>query len=821
MSEQKLANVVFPLALEQTFTYTVPPELQDVAQVGSRVLAPFRSRTLTGFIVALPAETKIAHLRALKDVLDSDPSISPPMLKLARWIAEYYLAPLGEALRFMVPSGLMQASKLVVEVTNNWVDVESRRIARRAPRQAQILQYLEQAGRTPVEVLEKKLGVKNLMSSLRHLQKRGMVSIKQHLKSSTGPSVVKYVLALPSGLNEAVALARAPKQLACLSVVREHESGIPQAELLRATSASTQTLRGLIGKNLIRIENRTVRRDYYGDIEPESPPSLTLTDEQAVAAKRVIEAVNRHSFSTFLLFGITGSGKTQVYIEAIKHTLAQGRDAIVLVPEIALTPQTVQRFRAHFKDSVAVLHSAMSDGERLDSWHRIKQGEARVAIGPRSAVFAPLGNIGLIVVDEEHESTYKQSDVAPRYHARDVAVMRAKLAGAVVVLGSATPSSESYCNTKSGKYELLELSRRVHDVPLPLVHIIDMQKERRMSGSRTEPLFSRLLAQKIEEKVASREQVILLLNRRGFSSFIRCRECDYIAECDHCSITLTYHLTGRRLRCHYCNFSKPAPAACPSCGCTDIVFRGFGTQHVEEALRERFPLARVVRMDLDTTGRKRAHDRILTDFGAGKYDILLGTQMVAKGLDFRKVTLVGVINADIGMLLPDFRASERTFQLLTQVAGRAGRQELAGEVIIQTFTPDGFCLKCAQMHDFRRFYEGEVVQRRELNYPPFGRVICVRLRGEDEVKVIAAADAYANRLKASRINFTVLGPSPSPISRIQDMFRHQVFVKAGKKQGQNGKEVRQAVQDAVDWLENEFKPGDVKVTVDVDPVSLL
>lgn len=489
MSERKLADVVFPLAMERTFTYTVPAELQEVAQIGSRVHAPFRSRTLTGFIVSLPSETSVIRLKAIKDVLDVRPAISSPMLKLAYWVSEYYLSSLGEALRVMIPSGLMQASRLVVEISNSGAELEWRRIAKIAPRQSQILRHLLQAGRTPVDALEKKLGVKSLMSSLSQLQKRGMVSIKQHLKNSPGPSVLKYVLAIPDDCDDESVLARAPKQLACLSAARQHKSGILQSELLHQTGASIQAIRALAKKNLVRIEHRTVVRDYYGDLQPGPPPALTLTDEQAVASNRLIEALERQRFSTFLLFGITGSGKTQVYIEAIKHTLAQGKDAIVLVPEIALTPQTVQRFRAHFKDSVAVLHSAMSDGERLDSWHKIKQGGARVAIGPRSAVFAPLANLGLVVVDEEHESTYKQSDAAPRYHARDVAVMRAKLADAIVVLGSATPSSESFYNATSGKYELLELSRRVHDVPLPLVHIIDMQKERRMSGGKTEPLF--------------------------------------------------------------------------------------------------------------------------------------------------------------------------------------------------------------------------------------------------------------------------------------------------------------------------------------------
>ncbi|MFQ5769525.1 MAG: primosomal protein N', partial [bacterium] len=613
----------------------------------------------------------------------------------------------------------------------------------------------------------------------------------------------------------------AVRQIKCLEYLLEKDHALLLKTLLQKSGASLSTVKSLQKKNLVEIEEREVLRDFYRYIPQEPPEKLQLNNEQQNALKQISQAIREHKFKSFLLFGVTGSGKTQVYIEAIYEVLANGKDAIVLVPEISLTPQTVQRFRSHFKEKVAVLHSAMSKGERFDSWRQLKEGKAKVAIGPRSAVFAPLKNIGLIVVDEEHESSYKQSDSVPRYHARDVAVVRAQNADAVVILGSATPSAESYYNAMTDKYHLLQLKRRIDDVSLPQVHILDMAKEKRLSGSKKEPIFSRLLSQKIEEKLSKNEQIILLLNRRGFSSFIKCKECGYIENCENCNITLTYHLKGHRLRCHYCGYSKKAPDICPECSSVDILFRGLGTQQVEEAIREKFADARVVRMDLDTTGRKWAHDKILQDFGQGKYNILLGTQMVAKGLDFHRVTRVGAINADVGLLLPDFRSSERTFQLLTQVAGRAGRKNLPGEVIIQTYSPDSFCLLCAKDHDFLKFFHGEIFERRELLYPPFGRIACIQFRGPKEARVMQTAQKYAGVMNSLRGAFQVLGPTPSPISKIQNKYRWQVLLKSDKNKDAAGKYMRQAIQQAESMHKDEYKIHGVHIAVDVDPVSLI
>jgi primosomal protein N' (replication factor Y) len=827
--EKEFAEIVFPLPVNQTFTYRVPADLRSVAEVGCRVIAPFGPRRLTGFILEFKNESHLKELKDVQDVLDLEPLFSAEIIELAKWISEYYLCSPGEALKSTIPSVFVVASKKYVAPLNADVEELAQSIAVSAPRQAQILRYLAKSGKISIDLLKKKIGAKSLISSINQLELKGWVRVDHILgRSKAKPKLGKFVRLISESLNENGLTHQieslkisAPKQAQCLIYLQEAGKEIRLNEVMRQTGITSSSLKSLVKNNLIEIFEKELIRDYYESNSIAIPTPIVLNEEQRCALNQVSEAIQNEKFETFLLYGVTGSGKTQIYIEAIYKTLEKNKDAIVLVPEIALTPQTVQRFRSHFKENVAVLHSAMSEGERYDSWRRLKEGTARVAVGPRSAVFAPLKNIGLIVVDEEHEASYKQSDSAQRYHARDVAVMRAKFSNAVVVLGSATPSAESYFNARIGKYQLLELSRRVDDVPLPEVTILDLLKEKRLSGKKTEPIFSRLLAQKIEEKLNKQEQIILLLNRRGFSSFIKCKDCGFIGNCDNCNITLTYHLRGYRLRCHYCGFSKKAPKVCPDCLGSDILFRGVGTQKVEEALKEQFKEARVVRMDMDTTSKKWSHDRILHDFDVGKYDILLGTQMVAKGLDFQRVTLVGVINADIGLLIPDFRSSERTFQLLTQVAGRAGRKDLAGEVIIQTYSPHSSCLLCAQKHDFKRFFHGEISERRELDYPPFGRINSILFRGIDEAKVIKASQNYANVIKSLKGPFKVLGPTPSPIVKIKNQYRWQIILKGEKHSDPAGKHMKQAIRQAEVLFKSEYKSRGVKIVVDVDPVSLI
>jgi primosomal protein N' (replication factor Y) len=835
--ESHFADVVFPQTIDRAFTYGIPTELVPLAKIGCRVLAPFGKRRLTGFIVGLKDNTdlKESDIKSIQDVLDSDPLFSEELYRLALWISDYYLSPPGDALRAVLPAILFQKSRQYVELVSQNTSSLGLMLNSAAPRQAQIVRFLAKSGRLPLTQLMKRIGARNLVSSINALRAKGFVSV-QHIfpKSKAKAKLVKFVRLPPSimdteDLNSNSAGRKlTARQIRCLQFLKESDAEISQKDLLFISGIQLSTLKSLQKRELVELFEKEAPRDYYQQDEIVKPPKIKLNEEQQAAFEKVAAAIGRDEFATLLLHGVTGSGKTQVYIEAIYSILEKGKDAIVLVPEIALTPQTVQRFRSHFKDWVAVLHSAMSPVERYDSWRKLKSGEARVAIGPRSAIFAPLRNLGLIVVDEEQEDSYKQADPDPRYHGRDVAVMRAKLNNAVVILGSATPSAESYYNAQIGKYQLLKMQRRVDDIPMPKVEILEMQKEQRLSGKKEAPVFSRMLIHEIEKRIASQQQVILLLNRRGFSYFIKCKSCGFIESCKNCQITLTYHLSGRRLRCHYCGYTKKAPEECPECRGVDVLFRGVGTQRVEEEINQRLPNARVVRMDLDTTGRKWAHDRILRDFERGKYDILLGTQMIAKGLDFQKVTLVGVINADIGLFLPDFRASERSFQLLTQVAGRAGRKNLPGEVIIQTYSPFNFCLICAKTHNFVKFFSKEIEDRRELLYPPFGRIISILFKGRDEKKVMTSAENFAEVLKGQQgprpdpsRAFQVLGPTPSPLVKIQNKFRWHILVKGSKRVDSSGKIIRQAVREAEKRFRHEFKTRGIQIEVDVDPVSLL
>ena len=613
----------------------------------------------------------------------------------------------------------------------------------------------------------------------------------------------------------------------------------PLRSLLKETGASLSTLKGFIRKNIVEIVQQEVERSVEFSPDAGVTPVLPvqLTPHQVNALRDIGAAIASGVSKTFLLYGITGSGKTQVYIEAIRETLARDKTAIVLVPEISLTPQIVRRFRLHFGNSVAVMHSRMSDGERYDAWRFCKSGKYKIVIGPRSAVFAPLENLGLVVVDEEHEASYKQFDASPRYNARDVAIIRGNNANAVIVLGSATPSIESFYNALTEKYALLELPERIDDAVLPSISLVDMRDDhkRRYAAMKEEAAkvgrkafekgfhsISFLLEEKIRDRLRKKEGIILLQNRRGFAPFIECLDCGHVERCEQCDVTLTYHLVTKHLRCHYCGSVKPVPSVCPQCKGTQLKLQGFGTQRVEQDLTALFPEAKVLRMDLDTTTRKGSHDKLLQQFGRGDADILLGTQMVAKGLDFPRVSLVGVISADTQMLLPDFRSAERTFQLLTQVAGRAGRSSLKGEVVIQSYQTDHYTLKYVIEHNFRGFYEEELRYRQSAMYPPFTRLVLIECKGPDERNVSRVAEVCANRLKRLSPHSIILGPAAAVISKIKNNFRWQIIVKAVKANDPNSTSVRNAVTRVVQEISSsaDVRRG-VQLTVDVDPQGIM
>ena len=608
---------------------------------------------------------------------------------------------------------------------------------------------------------------------------------------------------------------RAPRQAELLEAVAKLEKPMPAAQLLRKTSFDNQTLRALAKRGLIELHEEAVERDPHADEQFIATTNLALNAEQALALNKITDALAApETAKPILLHGVTGSGKTEIYLQAIRTALERGKSAIVLVPEISLTPQTVERFKSRFAEMhevVAVLHSHLSEGERHDEWHKIHSGRARIVIGARSAVFAPLKELGLIIVDEEHETTYKQEE-APRYHARDVAVVRAKIEKCAVVLGSATPSLESYHNATTGKYELLTLTQRVDDQRMPLIRIVDLRQERRKE--KIAPILSEKLSQAIADRLEKREQTILFLNRRGFSTSLLCSNCGEARNCPNCSVALTFHRHMARLSCHLCGHTAAVPKKCPECGKDALIYAGFGTEKVESTVSQFFPKANVRRMDADSMTRKEAYRETLRNFRTGKIDILVGTQMIAKGLHFPNVTLVGIINADLALHLPDFRAGERTFQLLTQVAGRAGRGETAGEVFVQTYTPFSPSIQFARHHDFAGYFQQELEFRERCDFPPFKHAVLITVRSAHEGRAKLSAETLVRRLKESLgSEFTLGDATPAPLEKLQGQFRFHILLR-----GEAIMRLSRLIRETLDKLP---LPEDVIATVDVDPYQLL
>jgi primosomal protein N' (replication factor Y) len=608
---------------------------------------------------------------------------------------------------------------------------------------------------------------------------------------------------------------RAPKQAELLEAVAKLSGPIAAAELLRQVSLDNQTLRAVEKRGFIRLHEEAVARDPHADEQFLESTNLILNPEQAVALTAIEEALaNPRAAKPILLHGVTGSGKTEIYLQAIHSALARGKTAIVLVPEISLTPQTVERFKSRFagaQETVAVLHSHLSEGERHDEWHKIHAGRARIVVGARSAVFAPLENLGLIVVDEEHETSYKQEE-APRYHARDVAVVRAKMEGCAVLLGTATPSLESYHNAIQGKYRLLKLTQRVDDCQMPLIRIVDLRQERRKE--KVAPILSERLRTAITQRLEKHEQTILFLNRRGFSTSLLCSNCGEARECPNCSVALTFHRHAARLSCHLCGHTAAVPKKCPACSQDALIYAGFGTEKVEATVTQIFPDAAVRRMDADSMSRKDAYRETLHAFRAGKIDILVGTQMIAKGLHFPNVTLVGIINADLALHLPDFRAGERTFQLLTQVAGRAGRGETPGEVFVQTYTPFSPSIQFARHHDFAGYFEQELEFRERCDFPPFRHVVLITVRSAHEGRAKLSAETIARRLRENLgAEFLVGDATPAPLEKLQSQFRFHILLR-----GEAIMRLSRLVRETLDKLP---LPEDVVASVDVDPYQLL
>ncbi len=821
-------NVALPVQVNKLFTYIVPDDLKDDVAVGKRVIVPFGKQELTGIIVEISTQSGWYKLREIKDVLDPEPIFSDEMLKLTKWVADYYFTSWGEVLKTAMPIGTILESKRIVKLLRQPEQNILSQMEKNSPKRAEVLKFLiEKNSPITIKALKNKFKFKNIYSILNSLETLGYIEIEKQLPEqkakakfekfiSISKSYTDDIKKLTSAISELE--KSAPRQvdvlLYLLDAFKKGRDEIPLSEILKITGTSSQTIKKLREKRLVEIvEKEAIRKFDYEFEEPDK--KIEPNEYQREALIEIKKAIESGEFKPFLLYGVTGSGKTLIYIESIKEVIKLGKTAIVLVPEISLTPQIVNRFKKSFGGIVGVLHSKMSIGERYDSWRMIRDGTYKIVIGPRSAIFAPLEKIGLIVVDEEQESSYKQSDSSPRYNARDVAIMRASINNAVVILGSATPSLESYYNAKIGKYQLLTLPKRVDNAKMPKIQIVDMIKERKENNKTS---LSTLLRQEIEKRLATNEGIIIFQNRRGYSTYIECQDCGYVEMCDNCSVTLIFHIAQNHLRCHYCGLVKSVPEKCRRCGGIKLKLKGVGTQRVEDEINQLFPSAKVIRMDLDTTSGKKSYDKIMQKFANGEVDILLGTQMVAKGLDFSRVTLVGVISADIPMLIPDFRSSERTFQLLTQVAGRAGRSGKEGEVIIQTFQPGHYIFDYIVNHKTLEFYEKELKVREALGYPPFTRLILFEFKGKNEKNVELAADEFAKELKSKiQSPIQILGPAPAAIPKIRQNYRYHIIMKIPRKLDKNIKEIAKVTWQLKEKYEPKLNSKDVKLIIDVDP----
>ena len=809
-NNKNYALVVFPSPPDKAFIYQVPEKLKDTIKAGQIVSVPFAKRTLTGLVIELLRETDIKPVKNIIHINDPEPALSNELLKLSKWIAEYYVSGLGETIKSTIPPGILNKNTLYVKTTVDKLPEDL------SDSDTKILNEIKRKRKVSVVNLEKTFPEINVRRILSALEKSGIVQT-QYMASGKPVSIkTEKIVHLNTDINESELeslLKNSPAQAQIVSILKNNNNSTARKNL----PATAQTLNRLLQKGIIRFKENEIYRVNSDRIFNETEENYILTDEQALASQKIESSLNSRKFKIFLLYGVTGSGKTIVYMQAIKQVMKAGKSALVLIPEISLTPQAVSRYKAVFGDKVAVLHSRMSPGERFDTWRRIRKGELDIVLGPRSAVFAPLKNLGLIIVDEEHDSSFKQTDPAPRYNARDVAVMRGKLNNAVVILGSATPSFESLYNGLNGKYEILKLEKRVEKTPLPAVVLVDQKK---FASDKETRIISPLLREKIEHRLKLNQQVILLQNRRGYSPFLMCSECGHIERCKNCDITLTFHKSTSTVECHYCGYKQPAPDTCPKCGNASFSYSGAGTEQIEEELQKLFPDVRTLRMDFDTTRRKNAYSKIIRDFMNHKADILLGTQMVAKGHDFPKVSLVGIISADTGLHFPDFRAGEKTFQLLAQAAGRAGRRNTQGEVIIQTMTPEHPVLSFVLTHNFDKFYKWDIRNRQGLNYPPFGRIILINFSGIKQQEVLSAAE-FLKKFLAREKGITILGPALSPISRIKNRYRFQIIIKSSKKTDPSGNKIRRLVKYALHNYYSKNKFHNVRVAVNVDPINML
>lgn len=806
MADEKYlyCDVSLPVPVDRLFTYSLPLTLQHRVQTGCRVLVPFGSRKLTGVVLRTHSDEPTQKLRDVLKLLDTEPVLDEELLRLARWIAEYYCAPLGEVLRGMLPLSGETRRSTVYELTATGRDVARQLTGSAGDAATQVLALLEERAR-PAEYLATK--VEQAKPALLRLIKRGWV-VAEERHAERDP------LRAPAEKLQAEFLRRPDPDCKLKKAEREllaflelHPGQHNLGELGETVKRASEAARALGRRGLIKLE----MEQAHGPAGFERPIPQLNTDQQN-ACDAILSALEAQQFKPFLLQGVTGSGKTEVYLRSIEATLRLGKNALLLVPEIALTPAMAGQFFHRFGKQVAILHSAFGDAERAGQWRRIRSGQARVVVGTRSGVFAPVQAVGLVIVDEEHDGSYKQQET-PRYHGRDVALMRAKEAGAVAVLGSATPSIESRFNAEQGKYTMLRMPERIAQRPMPQVEIVDMRVE--FLETKKQAIFSRKLIEEMEQRLAQGEQTMLLLNRRGFSSFMICRACGERLQCVNCSVAMTHHRRDRRMLCHYCGYAENIPTECPKCGSDYIQFLGTGSERVEEELHQALPTARIGRLDRDSASGKGAFERILNAFRDGDIDLLVGTQMIAKGHDIPNVTLVGVVLADIGLSMPDFRAAERSFQLLTQAAGRAGRGEIPGRVIVQTLNPEHYAVRLAAEQDYEGFYKKEIEFRKWLRYPPFAAFANVVVRAEKQEDALRMGTELGDLLQPSPEGVRVMGPAEAPVPRLKNEFRYQILLKAAKRT------VLRAVLKTLRQYAERESWNATALLIDVDPISLM
>jgi len=800
-----------------TFCYAIPPGLN--INVGQAVWVPFGSRVVQGIVLQLSDEPAVEETKEIAGIITDFPPLSPMQMKLAQWISEHYFAPPFDALSLMLPPGFERRAITCFQLVAPDL-IGGQADSPLTSEQRQVLHIMKGKMKTSLPELEKAVGKRKARQITDELLDRQLITETLELEPARiKPKTVPYIKltadreeieAAKACLNK----SRAHKQAELLESLTGQTQPISISELRKRLRCSPATIKALESHHLVSVERLRVRRDPLAhlDFTPSAPPVLTSSQQAAwelIQDVIVSRGEQLDKPPVFLLFGVTGSGKTEIYLRALAKVIGAGKKGICLIPEIALTQQTVERFASRFPGRVAVLHSGLSQGEQFDERQWIMEGNCDIVIGPRSALFAPLPGLGLIIIDEEHEWTYKQEDKSPRYHGRDVAIKLAQLSGAVVILGSATPDIGSFHKAQQGEYQLVELKERITPrgySPLPEVTVVDLREELKAGNT---SLLSRSLLAAMKETLAQGEQIILFLNRRGTATFVRCRSCGFVFRCPRCSIALTYHSVEKRLICHRCRYSTPASPSCPRCFQRHLRLLGIGTQRVEEEVKHFFPEARLLRWDRDVITRRYGHDELLKSFRDHKADVLVGTQMVAKGLDLPQVTLAGVINADTSLNFPDFRSGERTFQLLCQVAGRAGRGVKAGRVIIQTYSPDNYIIEAAAKHDYPGFYYKEIDYRRRYDYPPFSQLVRLVYSHANEESCRREADKVYRlildeRTRNDRIDLNVIGPMPAFAFRARGRYRWQLFLR-----GPDSSRVLSQLALPRGW------------TIDVDPVGMV